>query len=119
MNKSMRYWEDKVEETGLYYVNFWGSDPAEDNDDCWTGRGFASESEAREFYEDPMSYCESHEYGVEGTRVLQLIGPGVSETRPFVVGSDDSDDMSDWKRERATQAGMMGGCAAYNEAMGY
>lgn len=38
------------------------------------------------------------------------------------VNDDDDDDddwMEDWRREIAMQAGMMGGCAAYNDAMGY
>ncbi len=30
-----------------------------------------------------------------------------------------ADDDSDWRHEQAMQAGMMGGCDAYNDAMGY
>ena len=32
---------------------------------------------------------------------------------------DDDDWMDDWRREIAMEAGMMGGCEAYNEVMGY
>jgi len=33
--------------------------------------------------------------------------------------ADDDDWMEDWRREIAMEAGMMGGCDAYNETMGY
>ena len=32
---------------------------------------------------------------------------------------DDDDWMEEWRREMAMEAGMMGGCDAYNEVMGY
>ncbi len=43
------------------------------------------------------------------------IEPGGLNTSP---PEDDDDDDDDWRRERAMQAGMMGGCDAYNEAIG-
>ncbi len=36
-----------------------------------------------------------------------------------VVEEDEDDWMDDWRREQAMEAGMMGGCDAYNEVMGY
>ncbi len=35
------------------------------------------------------------------------------------VEEDDDDWMEEWRREIAMEAGMMGGCDAYNDAMGY
>ena len=39
--------------------------------------------------------------------------------REATEDGDDDDWMEDWRREIAMEAGMMGGCEAYNEAMGY
>ena len=33
--------------------------------------------------------------------------------------ADDDEWMEEWRREIAMEAGMMGGCDAYNETMGY
>lgn len=62
----------------------------------------------------------------EGLRGEMLFNPF---TRPecltlFHKGAEQAereqtDDCDDWKRERAMQAGMMGGCEAYNSELGY
>lgn len=39
--------------------------------------------------------------------------------RRAVVVASEADDAAAWKQEIAMQAGMMGGCEAYNEVMGY
>lgn len=41
----------------------------------------------------------------------------VLETK--LPGRRDRDDGGDWRRERAMEAGMLHGCDAYNDAMGY
>jgi len=99
-------------------VNLWGSDPDEENDDCWVGDGFATEEEARKVFEDPWNTFQKS-YFSKGTHTIELDGPGVHETRlnPEFKGKEIGDD--DWKREQAMQAGMGGGTDAYNDAMGF
>lgn len=99
-----------------YEVTYWGS--LVDNDDCITGYDFESEQQARRAFQRdpvwsdgrPIRYCAR----------IKLDGPGCHEQRvnPAWVPTDD-DDEDDWRRERAMQAGMAGGCDAYNDAMGW
>ena len=42
-----------------------------------------------------------------------------AQLQEAVVEEDEDDWMDDWRREQAMEAGMMGGCDAYNEVMGY
>ena len=45
----------------------------------------------------------------------------IAETFAFAKGEDDDDDswQDEWRREMAMEAGMLGGCDAYNDTMGY
>ena len=58
-----------------------------------------------------------------GVRYVQKFHPwdtdNVTLIRSASEVEDDDDWMEDWRREIAMEAGMMGGCAAYNDAMGY
>jgi hypothetical protein len=94
-----------------YAVLEFGSHPDLDNDDCYNGQDFATLDEAR------VAYLATPDADVA---YLMLDGPEVNEIRANPHhraprrGSHDA-----WQREIATQAGMEGGSAAYNDAMGY
>lgn len=96
-----------------YSVYVWGSHPDEDNDDCWTGKSFASEAEARTVFEDShKNFKVDHAY-------VEIDGPGVYEVKKNPHYVPKANGMDDWRHEIAMQAGMLGGCDAYNEVMGY
>lgn len=120
MEHQLDYWRERVEETGRYFVNIWGSHPDEDNDDCWDGVDFETETAAQFVFENPEEHFGS--YGRKSTTHIQLIGEGVNIVREFKFDEfepDTGDDTSDWEREHATQAGMGLGVGGYNDAMGY
>jgi hypothetical protein len=61
---------------------------------------------------------------VDGTvRYAEKFNPWDTENVKLVheaIDQDEDDDwMEEWRREIAMEAGMMGGCEAYNEVMGY
>jgi hypothetical protein len=97
-----------------YSVDYWGSHPDDDNDDCWTGEDFATLEEARARFaaEVPTYYRSSTAYVV-------LDGPGVHEERRNPGFKPAREVDSEWRREMAMEAGMAFGCDAYNDAMGY
>jgi len=99
-----------------YSVNLWGSDPAEDNDDCWTGLDFATREEAERAYADPAAHFLASSWTC--TVFVELDGPDVHEERRVRPDRRRPSD-ADWIREHATQAGMALGCDGYNDAMGY
>lgn len=95
-----------------FSVLFWGSHPDADNDDCWTGQDFVSLEEARE--------CFNAKVTEGSTAYVELEGPdGRLDLRENPDYEPSEDDDSDWRREIAMEAGMMGGCDAYNEVMGW
>lgn len=102
-----------------YSVNLWGSDPSLDNDDCWTGEDFATLEEAEAFFNNPFTDAKYAQYYERCTAVIELDGPDVHRERNNPAFKPSKADDSDWQREHAMQAGMMGGCDAYNDAMGY
>jgi len=112
-----------TETTKNFSVNYWGSDPDADNDDCWTGDDYATLEEARRVFEakvpDP-THTPSHTVAF-----VELDGPGVYEKRPnpdYDAERNAREDAAfdrEWRAEIANEAGMLGGCDAYNEVMGY
>lgn len=103
-----------------FSVSLFGSHPDRDNDDCWTGDTFATEAEARACFDDPWAPGRFDEaYYSDGTAFITLDGPGVNEVRANPGYRPRRRNDREWQREIAMQAGMMGGCIAYNEAMGY
>jgi len=104
--------------TQMYAVNLFGSHPDEGNDDCWTGQDFSTEAEARQFYDNPFADPQFAQFYRTCTQYLQLTGPDLELVRlnpDFRPSKPDNE----WRREAAMQAGMMGGTAAYNDAMEY
>ena len=125
----------------VWSVEAWGSKPGTD-DDCWQGADFATEAEARTFMADPDfgadtgdtawlrlvtgTYTAGHEIVTrEGNKTLwNLIDVTVIQETPCPgydakarKAGDEAFEAS-WAQERAMQAGMMGGCDAYNDAIG-
>jgi hypothetical protein len=94
-----------------FSVLYWGSHPEAGNDDCHTGKDFATLEEAMAcFTQDAFGSCVAY---------IELDGPGVYEVRKNPKYIATKDDDSEWKREIAMQAGMNFGCDGYNDAMGY
>jgi hypothetical protein len=98
-----------------YTVLFFGSHPDEENDDCWYGMDFASEAEAELAFSadvENIKHCPARDvaYIMLDTEKVNKIRANPS-FRP--------ERKSDSCNEHAMQAGMMGGCEAYNDAMGW
>src|SRR5271170_1967091 len=96
----------------MFAVNHWGSHPDCNNDDCFTGDDFPSLAEAK-----ASSLYQGSTFDVQ---YIELDGPGIHEVRLNPNYSARECRMQDSLEcsERAMQAGMMGGCRAYNEAIG-
>lgn len=100
-----------------YSVLEWASHPDAGNDDCITGDDYDTREEALAAFN-----AATADYSIA---YFQADGPDLHEIRPNPaynakqVARDNRDDDSEWRREIAMQAGMAGGCDAYNEAMGY
>ncbi len=93
-----------------YSVLEFGSHPDEGNDDCWTGRDFATLAEARaNFISAPQD---------SATAFVMLDGPDVNEIRA-IPGYRAAREDNEGRLEHAMQAGMALGCDGYNDAMGY
>jgi len=103
----------------MYSVNLWGSDPNEENDDCWTGQDFNTLSEAEAFYDNPFADAAFAQHFQRCSAFIELDGPNVHKQRPNPGFKPSPVNDDDWNREIAMQAGMMGGCDAYNDACGY
>jgi len=93
-----------------YNVNYWGSHPDEENDDCWSGDDFHSKEEALICFNKDAD---------DGIAYIEIDGPDIHDVRKNPAFNPSEDDDDDWKTERAMQAGMAFGCAGYNDAMGY
>lgn len=110
-----------------FSVLFWGSHPDEGNDDCHSGDDFATIEEARGAFDDWQSTAGSD---AAYTTHVQLDGPDVHEIKQVVSDEEltrrkrareqeAKRDAAEWQREIAMEAGMLGGCDAYNEAMAW
>lgn len=106
--------------TTNFSVNLWGSNPMNDNDDCWTGLDFKTEEEALKCYNNVEDHFE--DYDLEGTRYVEVVSNTTkSDLRDVreVSGYTTTSDAPDWEREMAMEAGMMGGLDSYNDYYGY
>lgn len=118
-----------------YRVDFWGSHPDEENDDCWMGTDFATLKDAEVAFKagDLHVYdcsCKPERPTCAGkagynTMYIELDGPDVHRVRKNERYSRKemrlNGELFDgaWQREIANEAGMLGGCDAYNDVMGY
>lgn len=62
----------------MYSVNFYGSHPDLNNDDCWTGVDFELQSDARKFYSNPWQDAKFAQYFKAGTAYIELDGPDIN-----------------------------------------
>lgn len=102
-----------------YCVNYYGSHPDKNNDDCLTGLDFDTLEEAEAvFKSNNPTYSNGKAINMNYIEYIELDGPGVSKLRknPNYKPLPDDDD---WKRESAMQHGMAFGCEGYNDVMGY
>lgn len=112
-----------------YSVTLWGSNPDEtDNDDCWVGEDFATRDEAIAAYRAIVMFPTEGELvaACGHWEFIMIDGPDAHEVtaQPDRAASrrhrrELARDSAEWKRERATQAGMAFGCDGYNDEMGY
>ncbi len=93
-----------------FSVNFWGSHPDDNNDDCWTGSDFDTLEEAVACFAEGSDDADD--------AYIELTGPGVYRVKKLRDPIPETDD-ADGRREIAMEAGMLHGVGAYNDAMGY
>jgi len=106
-----------------YTVNFWGSHPDKDNDDCFWGEDFSSLKEALDLYwkgyPENKSWKDIAYIQIDGLSDSDLkrfrLGSGVRKNQSFVQTADEGD----WRKEIAHHAGMVFGTAGFNDAMGF
>lgn len=100
--------------TKPYAVLFFGSHPDIENDDCWYGEDFDTLDEAIAKFREPP-----HDSSVEWIMLDGAEGPNGDNLMRRNPSFRRSRDDGEWAREQAMQAGMAGGCDAYNDAMGW
>ncbi len=107
-------------DSATYTVSLWSTDPAlEDSEgNCMFGKDFATQGEAESFIAsletnfDLAYYCDVPFVMIDGPNLHKV------SVRECIRPSHRVHD-NDWQREGAMQAGMAGGCEAYNDYMGY
>lgn len=93
----------------MYTVNHWGSHPDEKNDDCYhTHTRMTREAAVLLFLETASP----------DVAYIQVDGPDIHRVRENSAYKGKASDVAD-RQELAMEAGMLGGCDAYNDAMGY
>lgn len=97
-----------------FTVLAFGSHPDKENDDCWYGEDCATFQEALKILGE---FIAKRDRDVEYI-VIDSAGFYHEVKNPFFRPKKKSRDL-DWEREIAWEAGMLGGCDAYNEVMGY
>jgi hypothetical protein len=104
-----------------YHVNFWASHPDAGNDDCNSGMSFATLDEAVAYFnenKDSDAFVELC-LGANSGDVYDNRKPVRITLCEGVEDTLDAEDSGTWRLEIAREAGMLGGCDAYNEVMGY
>lgn len=94
-----------------FAVNYWGSHPADGNDDCWSGDDFETLEEAVHCFHNPDLR--------NNPRFIELDGPGVYDVRENLEHREESKEDSDWHRETQHQAAMAFGVQGWNDYEGY
>ena len=109
------WWSSEILETGKDYTReeLIAIAKCDDDDAIWAYEG--------EEWEDKRAYRPDR-------RIIQFADKFYPWDRPECLkivreattcDNDDDEFMQSWQREQAMEAGMMGGCLAYNEVMGY
>lgn len=97
-----------------FSVVAFGSHPDLNNDDCWYGEECSTFLEAVKILGE---FIEKRDRDTEYF-VIDSYGFNHEVKNPFFRAKKKGRDL-EWEREIAHQAGMLGGCEAYNEVMGY
>jgi hypothetical protein len=88
-----------------YSVNFWGSHPDAENDDCWFGKDFASKAEALACYN---AKCDDSDVAY-----IEIDGPDMYEVRknPTFRDPRESRELHDamWANEMKWEHRMLYG----------
>ena len=100
-----------------FNVNLWGSDPALENDDCWTGEEFDTLAEAQAYFADPFKDADARfvRYHRHCTEYFELDGPGVYLVRRNPDFRPDNGKQDDWAQESRMLAGMAFGIVGLND----
>lgn len=103
-----------------YSVNYWGSHPDADNDDCYTGEDYSTKEAALAAFngevQDPPNMPG---YYIRCVAFIEIDGPDINEVRPNPSFKAERVDRTYEQQESAMQAGMAFGVHGYNDAMGY
>ena len=111
-----------------FSVDLWGSDPENNNDDCWDGEDFETYEEALAYYKkvEGTSYAPPHTVAViilsrrmDGNNRQILEKRENAAHDPERRAREDEAFRRQCRSEGAMQAGMGLGCAGYNDYMGY
>lgn len=104
-----------------FSVLFWSSNPDEGNAECFEVAEFDSKHDAIDFFqaaEKSDLACRDIAYiEIDGVEDGELLAMGIQRLKKnsrFKKCADNS-----WQQEIAMQAGMQGGCQAYNDEMGW
>lgn len=105
-----------------FSVTLWGSHPDAGNDDAWTGDDFDNYFDA--FYAAThwrQHFARQH---VQSVAFVELTGSDeLGDVYQLIANpdfvADRADDDSDWRSERAMQAGMAFGVDGWNDEMGF
>lgn len=90
-----------------YSVNYWGSHPSENNDDCFTGDDFKTLDQAIVEYNKPCTDT--------GIQWIELRGPGVYSLRRNLNFKPRKLDYSLEEEEHRNQIAMGLGTEGYND----
>lgn len=103
-----------------FSVSLWGSDPALENDDCWTGDEFDTLAEAEAYFADPFANATPRfvQYHRSCTEFIELDGPGVHRLRRNEGFRPSSGRQDDWAQESRMQAAMAHGVQGWNDYEG-
>ncbi len=109
-----------------YSLLFFITHPDLDNDDCMTGDDFETVTEARDALTAwPELHPKSEVYlcryvMIDGPDIHEVIAnPHMDERAIAASDREERQYAKQCRREAAMQAGMAGGCEAYNDAMGF
>lgn len=102
-----------------FAVLHWGSHPDQGNDDCYSGSDYDTLSEAVAAFQKSAPFDIAY-IEIDGATEEQLSALGIQSSlrqNPdySAKACKFEDDLA--RQERTMQAGMMGGCQAYNDAL--
>ena len=104
----------------IYSVLLWGSHPYSNNDDCWAGHDTMNLEDARDHYNDPVKHFGLSMWNNTSHIELCVLVNHESEEKvkvPSVYSLRTNPNFKPTVQddEMAMEAGMLGGCQAYND----